>query len=592
MSIYAKRVALLRDRMKERGIGAYLITSSDDHASEYPASYYEARKWISGFTGSAGILVVGVEEAGLYTDGRYYIQAEKELDGSSIDLMKQQDPETMDLLSYIQKVSKGLAIAGDFTTISAKDGLDLEGLHQKLVGVDLVNELWEDRPALPKEPAFCYPLAYTGVSAKEKITRLQEKLKEVHGEVQILTTLDDIAYLCNIRGNDIAYNPMVLSYMMITGKSATLYVDGEKLSQELEAYLKTEGITWKEYNSFYQDVKELKNQSVMVDENRINYEIYSLLTKNSCVLLDYTNPTYLWKAIKNEVEIKNTRIAHKKDGLAVTKFIHWLKKEIRTNSSLTEVSVANVLEELRKAQGQYIEPSFTTISAYGENAALMHYNPYQRSEEVFLRPEHMLLVDSGGQYLEGTTDITRTIALGPCSEEEIHHYTVTLKGFLALMNARFLRGVGGRNLDILARGPLWSECMDYRCGTGHGVGHLLGVHEGPNAFRYKETPLHGEDVPIVPGMITTDEPGVYVEGAYGIRIENELLCVSLSKNEYGEFLGFEPLTWAPIEMDLVDHSLLSAQEEKWLKDYMEQVLEHLKDGLTLDEQNWLASLNC
>lgn len=590
-----ERLKKMRELMKAHNISVYVVTSADYHDSEYTGAYFEERKYLSGFTGSAGTLVVGMEKAGLYTDGRYFIQAERELLNSGIDLMKMGCEDTIPAHDYIkQLLKKDTYLAADARTISAKEGKKYEELVKEVSGkgflsIDLVNEIWNDRPAMSKEKAFELELRYCGVSRVEKICQVRKVMKEKHVNGHVLTTLDDIAWLLNIRGNDIVYNPMVLAYLYLNEKEVVLYTDKEKFSGALQTSLMTDGVTLKEYDTFYEDLKKLpKDSRILLDESHINYHIIKSL--EGMTIVDEPNPQIHMKAIKNPVEIENVKKAHIKDGVAVTKFIYWIKKNIGA-VPMTEVSVAEYLENLRKAQEGYLEPSFSTISAYQGNAAMMHYNAYSNAPTV-LKPEGLLLVDSGGQYYEGTTDITRTIALGPVSDEIKIHYTTVLRGMLNLAGATFLRGCSGLNLDILARGPLWDMGMDYRCGTGHGVGYLLGVHEAPNGFRYKHVPERNDDCPLVPGMITTDEPGVYVEGSHGIRIENELLCISKEKNEYGEFLAFETLTMAPIEMDLVKLELMSGSEIDRLRQYQQNVYNHIADYLEPEEKEWLYSVCC
>lgn len=438
------------------------------------------------------------------------------------------------------------------------------------------------------EPVFELDIRYAGEDRQSKISRIREYMESVHAKQHILTTLDDIAWTLNIRGNDILYNPMVLSYLYISMEEAVLYSDKNKFSEELTAGLKKDGVDICDYNMFYDKLTMLSG-NVLLDQDRINYLADRMLPE-AVERVERTNPEILMKAVKNETETENIRQAHIKDGTAVTKFIYWLKNAVKTKV-LTERDAADYLETLRKEQSGYIEPSFTTISAYNANAAMMHYNPYEADTAV-LKPEGILLVDSGGQYLEGTTDITRTIALGEVSSEIKAHYTAVLRGMLNLSDAKFLKGCIGMNLDILAREPLWELGLDYRCGTGHGVGYLLGVHEPPNGFRWKKVPEREDGCVLLPGMITTDEPGVYVDGSHGIRIENELLTVSDMTNEYGEFLKFETLTYAPIEMELVDLNQMSPKEKIRLKKYQQAVYNVLSPGLDEEEKKWLYHVCC
>lgn len=583
------KLKAVREMMEKDSAGAYVVTTADYHNSEYVGAYFETRRFLSGFTGSAGTLVVGLEEAALFTDGRYYIQAEKELCGTGIRLMRAGMEETPSVFSYVKSLlgDSKKKIAMDFKTVTAKDGKKYAAAAEVL-DRDYGNIIWENRPQMSCEPAFELDIRYAGEDRQSKISRIREYMESVHAKQHILTTLDDIAWTLNIRGNDILYNPMVLSYLYISMEEVILYSDNNKFSGELTASLKKDGVVICGYNTFYEKLSSLFG-SVLLDTDRINY-LTDCLLPETVLRIERENPEILMKAVKNKTEIKNIRQAHIKDGAAVTKFIYWLKNAVKTET-LTERDAADYLETLRKKQDGYIEPSFTTISAYNANAAMMHYNPYE-TDAAILKPQGILLVDSGGQYLEGTTDITRTIALGEVSSEIKTQYTAVLRGMLNLSDAKFLKGCIGMNLDILARGPLWELGLDYRCGTGHGVGYLLGVHEPPNGFRWKKVPEREDGCVLLPGMITTDEPGVYVDGSHGIRIENELLTVSDMMNEYGEFLKFETLTYAPIETELVDWEQLSPKETARLKTYQKAVYKKLAPLLNADEQQWLYCVCC
>lgn len=583
------KLKAVRGMMEKDGAGAYVVTTADYHNSEYVGAYFETRKFLSGFTGSAGTLVVGLEEAALFTDGRYYIQAKRELCGTGIRLMKMGMEGTPSVFSYVKSLlgDSHKKIAMDFRTVTAKDGkkyAEAAGLLDREYG----NIIWENRPAMSCEPVFELDIRYAGEDRQSKISRIREYMESVQAKHHIVTTLDDIAWTLNIRGNDILYNPMVLSYLYISMEEVILYSDKNKFSGELTKRLLNDGVILSDYEAFYDKLAGLFG-SVLLDKDRTNYLADSMLPE-TVLRVERANPEILMKAVKNETEIKNIRQAHIKDGAAVTKFIYWLKNAVKTGT-LTERDAADYLEMLRKEQDGYIEPSFTTISAYNANAAMMHYNPYEADAAV-LKPQGILLVDSGGQYLEGTTDITRTVALGEVSSEIKSQYTAVLRGMLNLSNAKFLKGCIGMNLDILARGPLWELGLDYRCGTGHGVGYLLGVHEPPNGFRWKRVPERDDGCILLPGMITTDEPGVYIDGSHGIRIENELLTVYDVTNEYGDFLKFETLTYAPIEMELVDWEQMSPKETERLKTYQKSVYKTLAPFLSTDEQAWLYHVCC
>lgn len=629
-----EKIEQIRTKMVQDEVSVYMVTSSDYHDSEYPGAYFETRKYLSGFTGSAGTLVIGTKESALFTDGRYFVQAERELVGSGIKLMRMGVEGTPTLNQYLEKLwQKDTYLAVDTRTISAKAGCDYEKINAKVDGrgilfTEYASHMWDEesslisediklgdikledikledielqdielqdgnmlpiRPMLSKEPAFELELQYAGESRDSKIKRVREFMKKNNAQSHILCTLDDIAWLLNIRGNDIFANPMVMSYVYLDEQQVLWFVDFDKVYDKLKNQLSDDGIVVKAYEDFEEFVKKITATSILYDFSRTNYMVYSSFPKDTH-LVAMENPEILMKAIKNPVECENERQAHIKDGVAVTKFIYWLKKNV-SKENLDEVVAADYLESLRKQQEGYIEPSFTTISAYNANAAMMHYNPYANTPAQ-LKPEGILLVDSGGQYYQGTTDITRTIALGPVKEVVKEHYTAVLRGMLNLSAAKFLKGCIGLNLDILARGPLWEMGLDYRCGTGHGVGYLLGVHEAPNGFRWKKVPERDDGCVLQPGMITTDEPGVYIEGSHGIRIENELLTVEDETNEYGTFLHFETLTVAPIEMDLVNLDQMSEGEKDLLRKYQLKVFDTISSYLENEEKEWLYDVCC
>jgi Xaa-Pro aminopeptidase len=591
----AAKIKKIREMMKKDGVEVYIVTSSDYHGSEYTGEYFETRKYLSGFTGSAGTLVVCENKAALYTDGRYFIQADRELAGSKIELMKMGMPQTPSIETYIsENLHKGGLLACDTRTISAKEGIGYEKLLSDIgaSGIlfrDYAGLIWQDRPSLSKEKAYELEEKYSGQKRAEKLETVRNAIKAAGAQCHILTALDDIAWLLNIRGNDILYNPMVLSYFYMDENQGILFADRDKFDEKLCQSLAQDGISLREYGEFEEFISSIRDKAVLYDLKKINYSIYSSLDA-SVNAIARTNPEIMLKAVKNPVECENERQAHIKDGVCVTKFIYWLKREVN-KGGLDEVKAADYLEELRKKQAGYIEPSFTTISAYNANAAMMHYNPYAGVPSP-LKPEGILLVDSGGQYLEGTTDITRTISLGEAELQVKTHYTMVLRGMLNLANAKFLKGCTGRNLDILARGPLWENGLDYRCSTGHGVGYMLGVHEAPNCFRWKKSAQSDDECVLEPGMITTDEPGVYVEGSHGIRIENELLCVRGESGEYGDFLEFETLTLAPVDMELVNLDEMSEKELKLLRQYQKKVYDTLEKYLDCDEKLWLHKVCC
>ncbi len=585
-----ERIEALRREMAKRGIDMYLIPTSDFHESEYVGEYFKARKYMTGFTGSAGTAVITMDEAGLWTDGRYFIQAENQLKGSPVVLYKMDEEGVPTVKEYLeQNLKEGQCLGFDGRVVNGKNGEKYEklaaGKNGRLhVTEDLVDLIWKERPALPAEPVFLLALEYAGESTADKLSRLREKMKEEKADVHVLTSLYDIAWLLNVRGNDIEHVPVVLSFLIVTENGCCWYVNSEALTEEVRCYLKVNQIQVKEYEEIYQDAAGLSlDETVLLDKSTVNFRICSILAGRK--LVDKKNPTEAMKAVKNAVELENTRKAHIKDGVAFTKFMHWVKKNIGT-MEMTEISASDYLEERRKEQEHFLDLSFDTICAYGPNGAMMHYKAVPESDAV-LKPEGFLLVDSGGHYLEGTTDITRTIALGPLSKEEKQHFTAVCRSNLNLAGAKFLYGCRGVNLDILARGPLWDLGIDYKCGTGHGVGHILNVHESPNGFRWRIVPERNDSCILEEGMITTDEPGVYLEGKYGIRTENELICKKGEKNEYGQFMYFENITYAPIDLDAILPEEMSPVEKERLNSYHKLVFDSISPYLTEEETEWL-----
>jgi Xaa-Pro aminopeptidase len=572
----------LRQLMKENNISYYVIPTDDDHQSENVGEYFQARKEFSGFTGSAGTLLVTVDNAYLWTDGRYFIQANKELkDG--IQLMKMNTEGYPSLLEFLASHIKENEVLGfDGKTMTASFISQLKEkvkFELNIECIDLITPIWMNRPSMSCEKAFLYDTKYHGKETKDKLNEIRKCMKEDNADSHLVATLDDIAWIFNIRGNDIESTPVVLAYALITLDHAYLYLQDNAYDESIRDYLNTQGVEVKGYYDIYEDIKEM-NGSILVDLNNINYELSSLI---KCNIINKANPSQYKKAIKNDVEIKNTINAHLKDGVAVTKFMYWLKKNVG-KIDMDEVSVSDYLTSLRAEQELFIEPSFTTISAYNENAALMHYHAH-KDHCASLKDQGFLLVDSGGQYYDGTTDITRTFVLGPISDIQKKHFTLVLKGMLNLQKIKFLNNQTGIDLDVLARAPMWNEGIDYQCGTGHGVGHLLCVHEGPNEFRPKSRV--GEPVVLKEGMITTDEPGIYLEGQYGIRLENELLCQKDIKNEYGQYMSFKCLTLVPLDLDGIDVTMLSYDEKEALNNYHQEVYDKISPYLTNEEREWL-----
>lgn len=586
-----ERLTALREEMKRRSIDIYVVPTADFHESEYVGEHFKARKFITGFTGSAGTAVITLKEAGLWTDGRYFVQAEKQLEGSTVTLYRMAEEGVPVVEEFVKdKLPQGGCIGFDGRTVNGAWGEKFAAIAEEKggslsVGEDLINLIWTDRPELSRAPLFILEEKYSGKSTAEKIQDVRAKMAEEGADVHILTSLCDIAWLLNIRGGDIQSVPVVLSYLVLTRDQCIWFLQEEVVDDAIRAYLNENHIETRSYDDIYTYVPDIPESAVvLMNKSGVNYRICNELNKNIQVI-NKPNPTELMKAVKNPIEVDNTRLAHVKDGVAVTKFMYWLKTNIG-KIPMTEISASDYLEARRREQENFIDLSFTTISAYGANAAMMHYSATPESDTV-LKPEGFLLVDSGGHYYEGTTDITRTFVLGPISDEMKQHFTAVCRSNMKLANAKFLYGACGLNLDILARGPLWDIGIDYKCGTGHGVGYILNVHEGPNGFRWKIVPERHDSGVLEEGMITTDEPGVYLEGKYGIRTENELVCRKAEKNEYGQFMEFENITYAPIDLDGIDPEQMSPREKQMLNDYHKKVYEVLSPYMTEEENEWL-----
>lgn len=586
-----ERLTALREEMKRRSIDIYVVPTADFHESEYVGEHFKARKFITGFTGSAGTAVITLKEAGLWTDGRYFVQAEKQLEGSTVTLYRMAEEGVPAVEEFVKdKLPQGGCIGFDGRTVNGAWGEKFAAIAEEKggslsVGEDLIDLIWTDRPELSRAPLFILEEKYSGKSTAEKIKDVRAKMAEEGADVNILTSLCDIAWLLNIRGGDIQSVPVVLSYLVLTRDQCIWFLQEEVVDDTIRAYLKENHIETRPYDDIYTYVPTIPESAVvLMNKSSVNYRICSELNKNIQVI-NKPNPTELMKAVKNPVEVDNTRLAHVKDGVAVTKFMYWLKTNIG-KIPMTEISASDYLEARRREQENFIDLSFTTISAYGANAAMMHYSATPESN-TGLKPEGFLLVDSGGHYYEGTTDITRTFVLGTISDEMKQHFTAVCRSNMKLANAKFLYGACGLNLDILARGPLWDMGIDYKCGTGHGVGYILNVHEGPNGFRWKIVPERHDSGVLEEGMITTDEPGVYLEGKYGIRTENELVCRKAEKNEYGQFMEFENITYAPIDLDGIDPEQMSPREKQMLNDYHKKVYEVLSPYMTEEENEWL-----
>ena len=588
-----QRIENIRDLMKEKNIYAYIVPSSDYHQSEYVGDYFKSREFMSGFTGSAGTLIISMDEAGLWTDGRYFIQAENELKDSGIKLFKMGEEGVPTIEEYLlEKLPKNSTLGFDGRVMSVKEGQSLANkLAFKGINIeykyDLVNDIWEDRCSLPTEKAFLLGTEYSGESFSDKLYRIRAVMKEKKATTHILASLDDIAWLFNIRGRDVKSNPVVLSYAVISIDSVYLFIDKNKIGEDIKVELSKENVQIKGYEEVYEFIKNIdENEVVLIDTSKVNYAIYNNIPSN-VQKIEERNPSILFKSIKNEIELKNIRNSHIKDGVAFTKFMYWLKNNIG-KIEITEISATQKLEEFRREQDKFIEPSFSTIAAYKDHAAMMHYSATEESNYK-LEPRDLFLVDSGGQYFDGTTDITRTIALGPIPENVRKDFTNVVRGMIRLSKAKFLYGCRGYNLDILARGPLWEEGIDYKCGTGHGIGFVLNVHEGPNGFRWKVREDIDDTCILEEGMVTTNEPGVYVENSHGIRIENEIVVRKAEKNEYGQFMDFEVITFAPIDLDAIDESLILKDEKVYLNNYHKQVYDKISPYLNEEEKQWLKT---
>lgn len=590
------KIGQLRDRMKELGIDAYLVPTADFHESEYVGEFFKCRHFLTGFNGTAGTAVITMDKAGLWTDGRYFVQAEEQLSGSEIKLYRMGEPEFPTLDEFLEEELPVDGCLGfDGRVVNSELGYGLQNLLQeKNVTIncskDLVGEIWTSRPAMSCEPIWSLDVKYAGKSTVEKLSDLRDVMKKNKAQIHLMTALDEIAWLFNLRGNDIVNNPVFLSYALITQDEAYLYVQKEaikedtKMGKEVCAALAEAKVQVKEYAEFLQDVAALKNEKILLERKKASFAVCESIDA-SCRIIDEMNPCATMKAVKNATEIENMRKAHLKDGIAVTKFMYWLKHTIGT-CDMTEMTAAHKIEELRAEQGNYIEPSFVTIAAYKENAAMCHYHP---SDEVCkkLKPEGLLLVDSGGQYLEGTTDITRTYALGPLTEKEKEYYTIVAAAMLKVSTMKFLHGCRGINLDYTIREAFWKRGLDFAHGTGHGVGYLSNVHERPNGLRWKVVPERQDSAVIEPGMICSDEPGLYFAGDFGTRTENLILCVEDEKNEYGQFLKFEFLTKAPIDLEALDIRFMDDADIERLNTYHKDVYETISPYMNDEEKEWL-----
>lgn len=584
-----ERLCKLRKVMEEKQVDYYMIPTADFHGSEYVNDYFKVREFFSGFTGSAGTLLVWKDGAALWTDGRYFIQAAMELDGTGVELMKMREEGVPTISEFLKaNVKDGMTLAFDGRVISADEGLAYESMlaekNAKIVyQQDLAEEIWGDRPEFPAGAVKIIEEIIAGESVAKKLEKVRAEYQKAGANSLFLTKLDDIMWLLNIRGCDVECNPVAISYVYVTNEETVLFIQGRALDDGAKAYLAKQNITVKEYGEAAEFLKGLSNGKILLDCRYCSFAMYKL-AQTGCEPVKGKNPTELLKAIKNPMELQNMEKVYMKDNVALTKFIYWLKTNIG-KMEITEISASDKLEEYRREIPEFLDLSFPTISGFGPNAAMMHYEATPESFAV-LEPRSFLLVDSGGQYMGGTTDVTRTMSLGELTEEEKYHYTLVAAGMIQMTNAKFLYGCTGRNLDILARFPLWSKGLDYKCGTGHGVGYILNVHEGPQSLRWQYLPQVTEYA-FEEGMDVTNEPGIYEEGKHGIRIEDVMVAKKDVKNEYGQFMRFDTLTWVPLDRAALEPKYLNDQQREWINIYQQQVYEKLAPFLTEEERQWL-----
>ena len=574
--------------MKQHKIDAYIIPTSDPHMSEYPADCWKYREWISGFTGSAGTVIITADKAGLWTDSRYFLQASTQLEGTGIELFKMMLPETPTIPEFLtHELKEGQTVGLNGETYSLADARSLEkALAEKEIKLNtnasLIDPIWKERPAIPEAPMFEMPVELSGKSTEDKLIDINKMLHKAGADCTILSALDEVAWTFNIRGTDVAYNPVVISYAFVSEKESVLFVNPKKIPAEIAEHLKKEGVTLADYGMLATFLSRLPERTrVFIDSKRTNVAIYNALPKSS-ILIEGTSPANHLKSIKNETEIKGFRNAVLKDGIAMTKFYFWLEKMLKAGEKVTELSAAAKLTALRSEQPQYVMDSFASISSYGPHGAVVHYSPTPETDTE-LKTDSLYLLDSGAQYLDGTTDITRTIALcDEPSEQMKKDFTRALKGTIGIAKCKFPAGIRGCLIDAFARKALWDAGINYLHGTCHGIGHCLNVHEGPQSIRMEENPVILE-----PGMVMSDEPAIYRPGEYGIRTENMILIREDSETEFGKFLGFETLTLCYIDTKLVIPSMLSVREHAWLNKYHQMVYDLVSPHLTEEEKAWL-----
>ena len=583
-----ERIAALREAMKQHKIDAYIIPTSDPHMSEYPADCWKYREWISGFTGSAGTVIITADKAGLWTDSRYFLQASTQLEGTGIELFKMMLPETPTIPEFLtHELKEGQTVGLNGETYSLADARSLEkALAEKEIKLNtnasLIDPIWKERPAIPEAPMFEMPIELSGKSTEDKLLDINKMLHKAGADCTILSALDEVAWTFNIRGTDVAYNPVVISYAFVSEKESVLFVNPKKIPAEIAEHLKKEGVTLADYGMLATFLSRLPERTrVFIDSKRTNVAIYNALPKSS-ILIEGISPANHLKSIKNEAEIKGFRNAVLKDGIAMTKFYFWLEKMLKAGEKVTELSAAAKLTALRSEQPQYVMDSFASISSYGPHGAVVHYSPTPETDTE-LKTDRLYLLDSGAQYLDGTTDITRTIALcDEPSEQMKKDFTRALKGTIGIAKCKFPAGIRGCLIDAFARKALWDAGINYLHGTCHGIGHCLNVHEGPQSIRMEENPVILE-----PGMVMSDEPAMYRPGEYGIRTENMILIREDSETEFGKFLGFETLTLCYIDTKLVIPSMLSVREHAWLNKYHQMVYDLVSPHLNEEEKAWL-----
>lgn len=585
----SERIAKLRALMAEKGIDAYVVPTADFHQSEYVGEHFKARKYITGFSGSYGTAVICQDDAGLWTDGRYFFQATNELEGSGVRLMKMFVGDTPSVTEYLaDKIPEGGKVGFDGRVLSMDEGKEYEdALSPKNISIDyeedLIDQIWEDRPPLSDKPAFFLEEKYSGESSAHKLERVRKIMKDNGATVHIIAFLDDTGWLLNVRGDDIDFFPLLLSYSIVRMDSVDLYVDETKLNDRILEEFKKVNVTLHPYNDIYEDIKKLDaSETALIDPMKMNYALYKNIP---CKIVEAANPTILMKAMKNDVELENIKEAHIKDGIAITKFMYWIKTRY-DKEDITELSSADKLTSLRAAQEGYIRDSFEPLCAFADHAAMMHYSP-SKETDVVLKEGAMFLNDTGGGYYEGSTDITRTFILGSIDQDMKKYFTAVVRAMMNLSRANFLYGCHGYNLDVLVRQPIWDLNIDFQCGSGHGVGYLGNVHEPPTGFRWYVVPSKNEHHQLEEGMVITDEPGIYEDGKFGIRIENEFIVRKGELNKYGQFMHFETITFAPIDLDGIDPEEMTKSEREWLNTYHKDVYEKIGPHLTDEEREWL-----